>query len=223
MIRHGLVHQSPGYVCPFCPDREHKYPRPDNLQRYVFFGPPKTVAYRHSLTDHQQTCPRTSRGQGQGRPPAPRRPRAAARRRQSRAEKTSKPTSPSPSTNSNTTRFLLANDPRSLPTSHTTSCIKILHQTLLHYFCFQPRVRFSERDFIRLHGRADGGGVGWRTGAAASTGPGCATGIHRLGPGGLCELWNQLGRCLLAFCDVSFTTFTPVLCALAVGDSRGFV
>lgn len=34
MIRHGLVHQSPGYVCPFCPDREHKYPRPDNLQRY---------------------------------------------------------------------------------------------------------------------------------------------------------------------------------------------
>ena len=33
MIRHGLVHQSPGYVCPFCPEREHKYPRPDNLQR----------------------------------------------------------------------------------------------------------------------------------------------------------------------------------------------
>ena len=27
--------QSPGYTCPFCPDREHKYPRPDNLQRYV--------------------------------------------------------------------------------------------------------------------------------------------------------------------------------------------
>lgn len=35
MIRHGLVHDSPGYVCPFCPDREHKYPRPDNLQRHV--------------------------------------------------------------------------------------------------------------------------------------------------------------------------------------------
>lgn len=35
MIRHGLVHDSPGYVCPFCPDREHRYPRPDNLQRYV--------------------------------------------------------------------------------------------------------------------------------------------------------------------------------------------
>jgi hypothetical protein len=35
MIRHGLIHQCPGYVCPFCPDREHKYPRPDNLQRYV--------------------------------------------------------------------------------------------------------------------------------------------------------------------------------------------
>ncbi|QIW98142.1 hypothetical protein AMS68_003660 [Peltaster fructicola] len=32
MIRHGLVHKSPGYVCPFCPEREHKYPRPDNLQ-----------------------------------------------------------------------------------------------------------------------------------------------------------------------------------------------
>lgn len=38
MIRHGLVHDSPGYVCPFCPDREHKYPRPDNLQRYVLRG-----------------------------------------------------------------------------------------------------------------------------------------------------------------------------------------
>ncbi|EME49425.1 hypothetical protein DOTSEDRAFT_40634 [Dothistroma septosporum NZE10] len=35
MIRHGLVHSSPGYVCPFCPDREHRYPRPDNLQRWV--------------------------------------------------------------------------------------------------------------------------------------------------------------------------------------------
>ena len=33
MIRHGLVHDSPGYMCPFCPDREHRYPRPDNLQR----------------------------------------------------------------------------------------------------------------------------------------------------------------------------------------------
>ncbi|KAF2751922.1 hypothetical protein M011DRAFT_498336 [Sporormia fimetaria CBS 119925] len=35
MIRHGLVHRSPGYVCPFCPEREHRYPRPDNLQRHV--------------------------------------------------------------------------------------------------------------------------------------------------------------------------------------------
>ncbi|KAI7970181.1 hypothetical protein EIK77_008408 [Talaromyces pinophilus] len=35
MIRHGLVHDSPGYVCPFCTDQQHKYPRPDNLQRYV--------------------------------------------------------------------------------------------------------------------------------------------------------------------------------------------
>jgi hypothetical protein len=33
MIRHGLVHESPGYICPFCPDRDHRYPRPDNLQR----------------------------------------------------------------------------------------------------------------------------------------------------------------------------------------------
>jgi len=33
MIRHGLVHNSPGYICPFCPDKEHRYPRPDNLQR----------------------------------------------------------------------------------------------------------------------------------------------------------------------------------------------
>ncbi|KAH6880394.1 hypothetical protein B0T10DRAFT_412037 [Thelonectria olida] len=35
MIRHGLVHDSPGYVCPFCSDRENKYPRPDNLYRHV--------------------------------------------------------------------------------------------------------------------------------------------------------------------------------------------
>ncbi|KAF1827831.1 uncharacterized protein K489DRAFT_29270 [Dissoconium aciculare CBS 342.82] len=35
MIRHGLVHKSPGYICPFCPDIERKYPRPDNLQRHV--------------------------------------------------------------------------------------------------------------------------------------------------------------------------------------------
>ncbi|KAK3062440.1 hypothetical protein LTS18_004051 [Coniosporium uncinatum] len=35
MIRHGLVHDSPGYVCPFCRDGVHRYPRPDNLQRHV--------------------------------------------------------------------------------------------------------------------------------------------------------------------------------------------
>ncbi|KIX05127.1 uncharacterized protein Z518_05999 [Rhinocladiella mackenziei CBS 650.93] len=35
MLRHGLVHTSPGYICPFCPDQRHKYPRPDNLQRHV--------------------------------------------------------------------------------------------------------------------------------------------------------------------------------------------
>ena len=33
--RHGLSHDSPGYVCPFCADRDHRYPRPDNLQRYA--------------------------------------------------------------------------------------------------------------------------------------------------------------------------------------------
>lgn len=33
MIRHGLVHESPGYICPFCPEKDHRYPRPDNLQR----------------------------------------------------------------------------------------------------------------------------------------------------------------------------------------------
>lgn len=35
MIRHGLVHESPGYICPFCPEKDHRYPRPDNLQRYA--------------------------------------------------------------------------------------------------------------------------------------------------------------------------------------------
>ncbi|KAH8590453.1 hypothetical protein B0O99DRAFT_521152, partial [Bisporella sp. PMI_857] len=33
IIRHALVHDSPGYVCPFCTDKERKHPRPDNLQR----------------------------------------------------------------------------------------------------------------------------------------------------------------------------------------------
>ncbi|KAG2001015.1 hypothetical protein GB937_010595, partial [Aspergillus fischeri] len=37
VVWHGLVHNSPGYICPFCPDqgRKYKYPRPDNLQRHV--------------------------------------------------------------------------------------------------------------------------------------------------------------------------------------------
>ncbi|KAJ9270192.1 hypothetical protein DTO271D3_1490 [Paecilomyces variotii] len=35
MIRHGLVHNSPGYECPFCKEQQHLYPRPDNLQRHV--------------------------------------------------------------------------------------------------------------------------------------------------------------------------------------------
>lgn len=62
MIRHGLVHESPGYVCPFCPDRDHKYPRPDNLQRYVFYQATRRIpvclgmraddAYRHVRVHH---------------------------------------------------------------------------------------------------------------------------------------------------------------------------
>lgn len=55
MIRHGLVHDSPGYVCPFCPDREHKYPRPDNLQRYVridISNMHRLILYRHVRVHH---------------------------------------------------------------------------------------------------------------------------------------------------------------------------
>ena len=36
LIRHVTVHGTPGYICPYCPEREHKYPRPDDLQRYTF-------------------------------------------------------------------------------------------------------------------------------------------------------------------------------------------
>jgi hypothetical protein len=50
MIRHGLVHDSPGYVCPFCPDREHKYPRPDNLQRYALLVFNRSVGKKANLT-----------------------------------------------------------------------------------------------------------------------------------------------------------------------------
>lgn len=50
MIRHGLVHNSPGYVCPFCPEQQHKYPRPDNLQRY---GP---ILYIYDIILTGQTC-----------------------------------------------------------------------------------------------------------------------------------------------------------------------
>ncbi|EFW15268.1 conserved hypothetical protein [Coccidioides posadasii str. Silveira] len=35
MKRHALVHNSPGYICPFCSDQQRQYPRPDNLQRHV--------------------------------------------------------------------------------------------------------------------------------------------------------------------------------------------
>jgi hypothetical protein len=33
LIKHSVHHNSSGYICPFCPDREHKYPRPENLLR----------------------------------------------------------------------------------------------------------------------------------------------------------------------------------------------
>lgn len=37
VLRHGLVHASPGYICPFCPSNElqHRYPRAHNLQRHL--------------------------------------------------------------------------------------------------------------------------------------------------------------------------------------------
>jgi hypothetical protein len=31
MTRHRITHKLPEYICPFCLDREHKYPRPENL------------------------------------------------------------------------------------------------------------------------------------------------------------------------------------------------
>lgn len=51
MIRHGLVHSSPGFVCPFCPEREHRYPRPDNLQRYGGSIAPRADGWLAALTD----------------------------------------------------------------------------------------------------------------------------------------------------------------------------
>ena len=73
MIRHGLVHDSPGYVCPFCPDQQHRYPRPDNLQRYVNSAhlPPHSPSRRRRMVGSQtltsesmQACSRTPRRQG---------------------------------------------------------------------------------------------------------------------------------------------------------------
>lgn len=64
MIRHGLVHDSPGYVCPFCPDREHKYPRPDNLQRCVSCNKVFSC-FEVTLLTWLKACPSTSCRQGQ--------------------------------------------------------------------------------------------------------------------------------------------------------------
>ncbi|KAK7514680.1 uncharacterized protein IWZ02DRAFT_181095 [Phyllosticta citriasiana] len=62
MIRHGLVHDSPGYVCPFCPERDHKYPRPDNLQRHV-----RVHHVDKSRDDHQLREVLSQRPEGGGR------------------------------------------------------------------------------------------------------------------------------------------------------------
>lgn len=51
MMRHGLVHNSPGYVCPFCPDQQHRYPRPDNLQRFVSPSISNLTSANSPLTD----------------------------------------------------------------------------------------------------------------------------------------------------------------------------
>ncbi|KAL5052052.1 hypothetical protein BDW71DRAFT_202186 [Aspergillus fruticulosus] len=65
MIRHGLVHNSPGYVCPFCPDQQHKYPRPDNLQRHVrvhhMDKNKDDPALRHVLAQRPEGCGRGRR------------------------------------------------------------------------------------------------------------------------------------------------------------------
>jgi hypothetical protein len=37
MIRHGLVYDSQGYLCPYCLDNQHVYSRPDNLETYISF------------------------------------------------------------------------------------------------------------------------------------------------------------------------------------------
>lgn len=80
MIRHGLVHDSPGYMCPFCAE-QRKYPRPDNLQRYSIpcpiFPPPhpspsfSSIHRKETSSDQHcdlvQTCSPTSSGQGTGR------------------------------------------------------------------------------------------------------------------------------------------------------------
>jgi hypothetical protein len=55
MIRHQLVHDSPGYICPFCADQQHKYPRPDNLQR-CFFRFAK-IDGSHADTSQTRSCP----------------------------------------------------------------------------------------------------------------------------------------------------------------------
>lgn len=61
MIRHGLVHESPGYVCPYCVDREHRYPRPDNLQRSV---PSQVWHLMNPTLISLQACSGPSCGQG---------------------------------------------------------------------------------------------------------------------------------------------------------------
>ena len=56
MIRHGFDHES--LYRSIFPEREHRYPRPDNLQRYAYFSNCGEVlcfncsTYRHVIVNH---------------------------------------------------------------------------------------------------------------------------------------------------------------------------
>jgi hypothetical protein len=38
IMRHGIMHESPGYVCSFCSNQQHNYLQPDNIHRCVISG-----------------------------------------------------------------------------------------------------------------------------------------------------------------------------------------
>ena len=79
MIRHRLVHSSRGYMCPFCNNPEHKYPRPDNLQRYSCSSCNSLVFL---ISGFQQTCARLPSRSKQERSPSTSNPRSATGRQQ---------------------------------------------------------------------------------------------------------------------------------------------